>query len=608
MGRGENTMSYADRLDTDIETFLKRHEQKELLRFVTLGSVDDGKSTLIGRLLHDVDGVYEDQLDDARQNGAGEDGEIDFALITDGLVAEREQGITIDVAYRYFTTQKRKFIIADSPGHVQYTRNMATGASTAEVAIILIDARHGVLQQSRRHAYIASLLGIPHLVVCINKMDAMDYSEETYRAIEADFAAFAKQLRFSTVTPLPVSALKGDNVVTASDKMPWHDGNTLLNLLETLDLGSARNMTDFRYPVQYVIRPNQNYRGYAGQVVSGVVRKGDEVTVMPGGTRSRVSKIDTYSGELEEAFAPMSVSICLEDELDISRGDVLVHGDSKIHLARTFDAMMVWMAETPLDPAKSYLIKHTARYVRAGFHQVKWRLNMDTLAEEQSASLSLNEIGRVQVTAHQALVFDAYADNRGAGCFVVVDSLTNNTVAAGMIVAPDQDAGDHQEKDEALIGGLRSGVSPLEREEQMGQKGSTLWISGVDGEEKTRFVYALERRLFDQGTVVHVMNPLDPENAAYGVPLSNALEMANICNHGGMVTLFAVPHAAETAIDSARDHMTGSTLVHVELGVAVSSGANVALDVNGVGEKESIERLVSYLMDQGILHRADRGN
>jgi bifunctional enzyme CysN/CysC len=303
----------------------------------------------------------------------------------------------------------------------------------------------------------------------------------------------------------------------------------------------------------------------------------------------------------------MSVSICLEDELDISRGDVLVHEDSQTHLARTFDAMMVWMAETPLDPAKSYLIKHTARYVRAGFHEVKWRLNMDTLAEEQSTSLALNEIGRVQVTAHQALVFDAYADNRGAGCFVVVDSLTNNTVAAGMIVAPDQEAGEVEENDR-LIGGLKSGVSTLEREEQMGQRGTTLWISGIDGEEKTHFVYALERRLFDQGTVVHVMNPLDPENAAYGVPLSNALEMANICNHAGLVTLFSVPHAAETAIESARDRMTGSTLIHVELGVAVSSGANVALDVNGVGEQESIERLVSYLTEQGLLHKVERRN
>jgi len=594
-------MSYADRLDTDIETFLKRHERKELLRFVTLGSVDDGKSTLIGRLLHDVDGVYEDQLDDARQNGAGEEGEIDFALITDGLVAEREQGITIDVAYRYFTTQKRKFIIADSPGHVQYTRNMATGASTAEVAIILIDARHGVLQQSRRHAYIASLLGIPHLVVCINKMDAMDYSEETYKAIEADFDAFAQQLRFTTVTPLPVSALKGDNVVTPSDKMPWHDGTTLLHLLETLDLGSARNMSDFRYPVQYVIRPNQNYRGYAGQVVSGVIKKGDEVRVMPAGTRSRVSKIDTYTGELDEAFAPMSVSICLEDELDISRGDVLVHGDSKTHLARTFDAMMVWMAEAPLDPGKTYLIKHTARYVRAGIHDIKWRLNMDTLEEEEAASLSLNEIGRVRVTAHQALVFDAYANNRGAGCFIVVDSLTNNTVAAGMILAPDsQDGG--TESDEEASSELNRKISRLEREAKLGQRGTTLWISGKDGEAKTGFICALERHLFDRGVFVHVMNPLQPENATFGVPVSHAIEMARVCNHGGLITLFAVPHSAENAIHSARELMEEDTLIHVELGVAVSSGANVAIDVSGVGERESIERIEKYLEKQGILH------
>lgn len=594
---GKKKMSYADRLDTDIEAFLERHEQKELLRFVTLGSVDDGKSTLIGRLLYDVNGVYEDQLEDARQNGSGGN-EIDFALITDGLVAEREQGITIDVAYRYFTTPQRKFIIADCPGHVQYTRNMATGASTADVAIILIDARHGVLQQSRRHAYIASLLGIPHLIVCINKMDAVEYAEASYRAIEADFAAFASELRFSTVTPLPVSALKGDNVVTESEYMPWYSGDTLLSLLESTEVGTGRNLQDFRYPVQYVIRPNQNYRGYAGQVVSGSVKKGDMLTILPAGTQSRVAKIDTYSGELDEAYSPMSVSICLEDELDISRGDVLVHSEGGPHMARTFDAMVVWMAESPLDTGKSYLVKHMTRQVRAGLHQVRWKLNMDTLGKEEASVLTLNEIGRIKVTAHQPLVFDSYTKNRGAGCFVIVDSLTNNTVAAGMILEPE---GETVGEEEEPCGGLRSGVSERERMERLQQRGTTLWLTGADGEEKAHFIYALERRLFDQGVTVHVLDPLNSEGVVYGKAVSHVLETARVCNYAGLLTLFSVPHAAQGAIRGARSVVGESSILHVDLGSTVSAGADVALNVAGVGESTALDRLQVHLREIGVL-------
>ena len=495
-------MARADRLDTDIHSFLDRHAKKQLLRFVTVGSVDDGKSTLIGRLLHDTGGVFEDQLADAR-TGAGE-GEIDFARITDGLEAEREQGITIDVAYRYFTTANRKYIIADTPGHVQYTRNMATGASTADVAIILIDARLGVLQQSRRHAYIASLLGIPHLLVAINKMDLVDYDEATYERIKADFAEVTASLRFHKVTFIPVSALLGENVVERGDTMAWYDGPGVLQFLETVEVGAGRNMSDFRYPVQYVLRPNLDYRGFSGEVVSGVVKKGDPITVLPSGHTSRVKAIDTFDGELEEAFAPQSVTIRLEDEVDVSRGDMLVKTGAEPTTLRTFDAMVVWMSETALDPAKQYLIKHTTRYVRCNVDAVQWKLDLETMTEESSDALALNDIGRLTLTAHRPIYCDAYADNRSTGAFVVIDSFTNDTVGAGMIVGAGE-GGDTS---------ARSGVSPLERRRRLGHAGAALVVERTD-EVGDALAFALERRLFDLGMLaLAVQSAADLPSAA----------------------------------------------------------------------------------------------
>jgi bifunctional enzyme CysN/CysC len=349
----------------NIERYLEQHQTKELLRFVSVGSVDDGKSTLIGRLLHDTKGVYEDQLSSVKKASTKGGMEIDFSLFTDGLKAEREQGITIDVAYRYFSTDRRKFIIADTPGHEQYTRNMATGASTANVAIILIDARLGVLPQSRRHAYIASLLGIPHLLVAINKLDLENYSQEVFDRITRDFGRVAEKLAFKDVTFVPISAKLGDNVVHASTNTPWYKGPTLLEFLETVPIASDRNQTDFRFPVQYVVRPNLDYRGFAGEVAAGVVRKGDPILVLPSRKTSRVASIDTFDGALQSAGPSRAVTLRLEHEIDISRGDMLVHPDNVPEVARRFDANVVWLSERELDPNKSYLLKHTTRLVCA---------------------------------------------------------------------------------------------------------------------------------------------------------------------------------------------------------------------------------------------------
>ena len=423
-----------DLIAADIEGYLRRYQGKELLRFVVVGSVDDGKSTLIGRLLYDTGSVYEDQLAAVRKATQLKGADIDLSLITDGLAAEREQGITIDVAYRYFSTDRRKFIIADTPGHVQYTRNMATGASTANAAIILIDARLGVLQQSRRHAYIASLLGIRHLGVCVNKMDLVGYDREVFSRISAEFSAFTKNLSFGDVGFVPISALDGANCVHRSERMPWYAGPTVLEFLETVPVHDARDLEHFRFPVQYVLRPTLDYRGFAGRVASGVVKSGDPVAVLPSGKTSRVKAIDVYEGPLREAFAPQSVTIRLEDELDVSRGDMLVRPDDLPLVARSFDAHLVWLTEAPLERGKSYLLKHTTQTVRADVDRIHWRKDMDTLEEVAAPTLALNDIGRVTITAHRALFLDPYDANRETGSFILIDPISNNTVGAGMVI------------------------------------------------------------------------------------------------------------------------------------------------------------------------------
>ncbi len=412
----------------------------QLLRFTTAGSVDDGKSTLIGRLLFDSKSIFEDQME-AVQLASERRGDehVNLALLTDGLRAEREQGITIDVAYRYFATPKRKFIIADTPGHIQYTRNMVTGASTANLAIILVDARNGVLEQTIRHSYIASLLRIPHVVICINKMDLVHYKEERFEEIKADFNRFSSKLDVQDVRFIPISALKGDNVVNRSENMEWYDGPTLLYLLETIHIASDRNFVDGRFPVQYVIRPqsekNPDYRGYAGRIASGIFKKGDQVKILPAGISSRIKSIDSMNGELDQAFTPMSVTMTLEDDIDISRGDMIVLNNKEPVLEKELDLMVCWLSETPLNPSGKYILRHTTQESRCMIKEVSYKVNINNLEKNyDDRSVSLNEIARLKIKSAKPVFTDSYRRNRQTGSLILVEEGTNNTVGAGMIV------------------------------------------------------------------------------------------------------------------------------------------------------------------------------
>ncbi len=429
-----------------IEEFLERDEQKNLLRLLTAGSVDDGKSTLIGRLLFDSKRLYEDQLDalerDSKRVGNAGEG-IDYALLLDGLKAEREQGITIDVAYRYFSTNNRKFIIADTPGHEQYTRNMITGGSTANLAIILVDARMGVITQTKRHSFLVSLLGIKHVVLAVNKMDLVGYDQKVFDTIVNDYLAFTKDLGIEDITTIPISALNGDNVVDKSENMAWYDGKSMLDHLETVEVSKDRNMDSFRFPVQYVLRPNLDFRGFSGKVASGVVRKGDSVMALPSGKSSKVKSIVTFEGELEYAFAPQSITITLEDEIDISRGEMLVHLDDTPIKSSSIDTMLVWMDEEPMDLKKRYFIKQTTNTTRTTIDQIKYKVNINTMAQltlgngiESSADVpfSLNQIGRVELTTARPLFFDPYIQNKETGAFILIDPISHNTCAVGMII------------------------------------------------------------------------------------------------------------------------------------------------------------------------------
>ena len=430
----------------NIKEFLDRDEQKDLLRFLTAGSVDDGKSTLIGRLLFDSKKIYEDQLDalerDSKRMGNAGD-HIDYALLLDGLKAEREQGITIDVAYRYFSTNNRKFIIADTPGHEQYTRNMITGGSTANLAIILVDARTGVITQTRRHTYLVSLLGIKHVVLAVNKMDLVDFDKQIFDKIVADYKAFVKSLNIPDITYIPLSALDGDNVVDKIDRTAWYEGPSRLDFLETVPIDQDRNFEDFRYPVQYVLRPNLDFRGFCGKVSSGIIRKGDTVMALPSRKTSKVKSIVTYDGELDYAFPPQCVTITLEDEIDVSRGEMLVHPDNLPMEDRNFESMLVWMDEEPMDMSKQFYIKHTTNLTRARVDSIRYKVNVNTMEQlsvengqltADSLPMKLNEIARVVFTTGKELFFDPYQKNKQTGAFILIDPITNNTSAVGMII------------------------------------------------------------------------------------------------------------------------------------------------------------------------------
>jgi len=485
---------------TGIEEVLAEHESSELLRFSTAGSVDDGKSTLIGRLLYDSKGVYEDQLSSVKNSRLNRStGPIDFSLLTDGLRAEREQGITIDVAYRYFSTPKRKFIIADTPGHEQYTRNMATGASTASLAIILIDARKGLLPQSRRHSYISWLLGIPHLAVAVNKMDLVDYRQDLFRQIESDYRAFAAQLGFHGIHVIPISALEGDNVVKRGTRMPWYTGPTLLEHLETVSISSIHNFEDLRFPVQYVIRPDLDFRGFAGQLASGILRPGDPVMVLPSGRTSRVQSITTFDGPLDLAFPPMPVNVTLEHQIDISRGDMITSPVRPPHVSRRIDAMLVWMSEHPLQLNHSYLLKHTSQQVTATVRRIQYKVDINTLDRNPAATLELNEIGAVSIETTRPLFFDAYRRNRATGSLILIDRITNSTLAAGMILERPASP-DTATESEAQIEFRASRLTPAERYARAGHRPITIWLTA-----RADLAWLLERRLFDRGCQVQAL-------------------------------------------------------------------------------------------------------
>lgn len=490
----------------NIEDFLNQDEKKDLLRLLTAGSVDDGKSTLIGKLLFDSKKLYEDQLDaltrDSKRVGnAGED-TIDYSLLLDGLKAEREQGITIDVAYRYFSTNKRKFIIADTPGHEQYTRNMITGGSTANLAIILVDARTGVITQTRRHSYLVSLLGIKHVVLAVNKMDLMDYSQEVFDKIVADYKEFTAHLDIPDITYIPLSALKGDNVVNTSDRTPWYNGQSLLDFIETVHITDDRDFKTFRYPVQYVLRPNIDFRGFCGKVASGVVRKGDEVVAIPSGKKSKVKGIHTYDGELECAFPPQSVTITLEDEIDVSRGEMLVHPDNQPIVSRNIEAMLVWMDENKMNPAQQYFIKQTTHTTRAIIDKINYKVDVNTMERSDATALSLNEIANTTIVTNEPIFFDKYKDNKACGSFILIDPLTNNTCAVGMIVDSIKGNESTQQLSDSDIAETQQGKSIItdkERRAITGDSNRLYVIQGNEGSNVNEFAYRLERGLFDTG-------------------------------------------------------------------------------------------------------------
>jgi bifunctional enzyme CysN/CysC len=494
----------------------------DLLRFATAGSVDDGKSTLIGRLLYDSKQVFSDQLAHVEQASQrrGQDF-LDLSLLTDGLRAEREQGITIDVAYRYFATAQRRFIIADTPGHEQYTRNMVTGASTADLAIVLIDARKGVVEQSKRHAFISSLLGIPHVVVCVNKMDLVDFDEAVFDSTVEDFDRFAARLELPDVTFIPISALLGDNVVERSQEMPWYQGPPLLYHLEHVHIASDRNLIDVRFPVQWVIRPPatsiSDYRAYAGQVAGGVIRPGDEVVVLPGGQHTRIAGIDTLEGPVQEAFPPMSVALRLADDIDVGRGSTIVRAHNQPTVSNGFECLLCWMSERPLSPGRRYLVKHTTRTVMLGAADVRYRIDVETLhRDETAATLGLNDLGRVHLELSSPLVFDSYRRNRLTGSLIMIDEASNETVAAGVIldVEVEEPGADPEQDRSPNVRWQGSRVTRERRWTSLGHGGATLWFTGLPGAGKSTIAAAVEERLIAAGRPAFL---LDGDNLRHGL-------------------------------------------------------------------------------------------
>ena len=557
-----------DLIATDIHAYLRAQENKSYLRFITCGSVDDGKSTLIGRLLYDSKLIYEDQLasieKDSKKSGTQGD-KIDLALLVDGLAAEREQGITIDVAYRFFSTDKRKFIVADTPGHVQYTRNMATGASTADVAVLLIDARYGVQEQTRRHAFIASIVGIKHVVVAVNKMDIIDFDQRKYNEIDADFREFAKDLGFAEITCIPMSALDGDNVINASERSDWYNGPTLLGYLETVDVDAVSLDSPFRLPVQWVNRPNLDFRGFSGTVASGTVSVGDEIIVIPSGKRSKVKEIVTYDGNRDIARQDMAITLTLEDEIDISRGDIICKTDAPAEQADQFQAHIIWMSENRLFPGRQYLIKTANKTVPASISKLKHRIDINDFSEVAANTLELNEIGIATISTTAPIGFDPYNDNRTTGAFVIIDKQTNATLGAGML--------DFSLRRAKNVVWQDLDVSKAARAAQKNQKPALLWFTGLSGSGKSTIANLVDKRLMDMGRHSYT---LDGDNVRHGLNrdlnfskadrIENIRRIGEVCKlmvDSGLITMasFISPYRAERRL--ARDLLEDGEFIEV---------------------------------------------
>ncbi|MEC7551613.1 MAG: sulfate adenylyltransferase subunit CysN [Pseudomonadota bacterium] len=568
-------MHQSDLISNDIDAYLKAHENKSLLRFITCGSVDDGKSTLIGRLLYESKMIFEDQLTALEQDSkkVGTQGEnIDFALLVDGLAAEREQGITIDVAYRFFATEHRKFIVADTPGHEQYTRNMATGASTADLAVLLIDARQGVLTQTKRHAFIASQLGVRHIVLAVNKMDLVDYSENIFNEIVEDFKAFAAQLDIPNLHAIPVSALVGDNVVDGSRFMPWYERPSLLGYLEGVDVEAEETSLPFRMPVQWVNRPDLDFRGYAGRIAGGIIRPGDDIRVLPSGKQSKIARIVTMDSDLDEAVSGQSVTLTLTDEIDISRGDVIATSETPPEISDQFDTTIIWLSEEPMLPGRSYRMKTSSRLVSATVNAPKHKTDVNTLQKLPARTLQLNEIGNCTLAVDRPIAFDSYAKNRQTGSFILIDRMTNNTVGMGMINFPLRRA--------ANIHWQNLDINKAANAEQKGQNPAVLWFTGLSGAGKSTIANEVQRRLYATGRHSFI---LDGDNVRHGLNrdlgftdadrvenIRRVAEVSKLMVEAGLIMLvsFISPFRAER--DLARNLMEEGEFIEIFVNTPLS--------------------------------------
>ena len=587
----------SDLIASDIDAYLEAHQNKSLLRFITCGSVDDGKSTLIGRLLYDSKMVFEDQLAaleaDSKRIGT-QGGEIDFALLVDGLAAEREQGITIDVAYRFFSTETRKFIVADTPGHEQYTRNMVTGASTADAAVILIDARKGVLTQTRRHSYLVSLLGIRHVVLAVNKMDLIGWDPERFAAIVAEYRAFAAQIGLDAVTAIPISGLKGDNIASRSEAASWYEGPTLMEWLEGVDVGADTRNAPFRMPVQWVNRPNLDFRGFAGLISAGAVRPGDRVKVLPSGRESTVARIVVMPGDLDQAVVGQSVTLTLTDEIDISRGDVLVAADAAPEVADQFETTLVWMDDDPLPPGRPYLLKIGARTVTAQVTEIKHKVNVNTLEKLAAKRLELNEIAVANISLDRPIPFEPYTDNRDLGGFILIDKISNRTVGAGLI--------NHHLRRADNIHWQATDVDKAARGAIKGQRGRVVWLTGLSGAGKSTIANLVEKKLHSLGRHTYL---LDGDNVRHGLNrdlgfteedrvenIRRVAEVARLMADAGLIviTAFISPFRAERRM--ARELMDEGDFIEVFIDTPLSVAEQ--RDVKGLYQKARAGELKNF--------------